>query len=86
MLLVYGEIGNTILEQQKLEGLGAKITDKLATDLLLEFTDFKGLSARNLNLCGLLLKPTQIFHIVQLCNKMLHNYKTQKYSLLHEVA
>lgn len=48
MLLVYWEIGNTILEQQELEGWGAKIIDKLAIDLLLEFPDFKGLSVRNL--------------------------------------
>jgi len=48
LLKIYWEIGNTILEQQKLEGWGAKIIDKLAVDLKIEFPDFKGLSVRNL--------------------------------------
>ncbi|MHB8259527.1 MAG: PDDEXK nuclease domain-containing protein [Bacteroidia bacterium] len=48
LLQLYWEIGNTILEQQKAEGWGAKIIDKLALDLKMEFSDFKGLSVRNL--------------------------------------
>ena len=48
LLKLYWEIGNTIVEQQKIEGWGAKIIDKLAIDLKIEFTDFKGLSVRNL--------------------------------------
>lgn len=48
LLRVYWEIGNTILEQQKIEGWGAKIIDRLANDLKSEFPDFKGLSVRNL--------------------------------------
>lgn len=48
LLKLYWEIGNTIIEQQKEEGWGAKIIDKLAADLKMEFPDFKGLSIRNL--------------------------------------
>ena len=48
LLAIYWEIGNTILEQQKIEGWGAKIIDNLSLDLKLEFPDFKGLSVRNL--------------------------------------
>lgn len=48
MLQVYWEIGQTILEQQKKLGWGAKIIDRLAADLKIEFEDMKGLSARNL--------------------------------------
>jgi len=48
LLKLYWEIGNTILELQKEEGWGAKIIDKLAIDLKMEFSDFKGLSVRNL--------------------------------------
>lgn len=48
LLKLYWEIGKTIIEQQKEEGWGAKIIDKLAFDLKKEFPDFKGLSVRNL--------------------------------------
>jgi predicted nuclease of restriction endonuclease-like (RecB) superfamily len=48
LLKLYWEIGNTILKLQKEEGWGAKIIDKLAIDLKMEFSDFKGLSVRNL--------------------------------------
>ncbi len=48
LLAVYWEIGNIILKQEKAEGWGTKVIDRLATDLKTEFPDFKGLSARNL--------------------------------------
>jgi predicted nuclease of restriction endonuclease-like (RecB) superfamily len=48
MLLLYWEIGNTISEQQKTEGWGTKVIDRLSVDLRTEFPDFKGLSVRNL--------------------------------------
>ena len=48
LLTTYWEIGKTILEQQKKAGWGAKIIDRLAVDLKMEFPDFKGLSVRNL--------------------------------------
>ena len=49
LLSLYWEIGNTISQRQKLEGWGAKVVEKLAKDLKLEFPDFKGLSFRNLH-------------------------------------
>lgn len=49
LLKVYWEIGNTILVQQHEQGWGAKIIDRLASDLRLEFPDFKGFSPRNLS-------------------------------------
>ena len=48
LLQVYWEIGQTILEQQKKLGWGAKIIDRLAADLKMEFEDMRGLSVRNL--------------------------------------
>jgi predicted nuclease of restriction endonuclease-like (RecB) superfamily len=48
LLKLYWDIGKIILEQQKIEGWGAKIIDTLARDLKMEFPDFKGLSIRNL--------------------------------------
>lgn len=48
LLLIYWEVGNTILEQQKEEGWGAKIIDSLANDLRIEFPDMTGFSVRNL--------------------------------------
>jgi predicted nuclease of restriction endonuclease-like (RecB) superfamily len=45
---LYWRIGNEILERQEREGWGAKIIDRLATDLRQEFHAMKGLSARNL--------------------------------------
>ena len=48
LITVYWEIGSTIIQQQKDKGWGAKIIDKLAGDLKLEFPDMKGFSIRNL--------------------------------------
>ena len=48
LLLVYWEIGNTILQQQTEEGWGTKVIDRLAVDLKTEFPEMKGLSPRNL--------------------------------------
>src|SRR6218665_3940393 len=48
LLQLYWEIGTTILNEEKSAGWGAKIVDKLAKDLRLEFSDMKGLSTRNL--------------------------------------
>lgn len=48
MLSLYWLIGKTILEQQSTEGWGAKIIDRLAADLKIEFPEMTGLSVRNL--------------------------------------
>lgn len=48
MLLVYWQLGRSILISQQQEGWGAKIIDRLSADLKKEFPAIKGLSPRNL--------------------------------------
>ena len=48
MLLLYWEIGKTILGRQEQEGWGAKIIDNLSHDLSTSFPEMKGFSTRNL--------------------------------------
>ena len=48
MVLLYWDIGNGILEQQKQQGWGAKVIDRLSFDLKTSFPDMGGLSPRNL--------------------------------------
>jgi len=48
MVLLYWEIGNEILLRQKNEGWGAKIIERLSTDLRRSFPEMKGFSSRNL--------------------------------------
>ena len=48
MVLLYWDIGHGILNKQKTAGWGAKIIDRLATDLRAAFPEMKGFSPRNL--------------------------------------
>ena len=48
MVLVYWDIGRTILEKQQQQGWGAKIIDRLSHDLKSAFPDMSGFSPRNL--------------------------------------
>jgi predicted nuclease of restriction endonuclease-like (RecB) superfamily len=48
MVLLYWDIGRSILEQQAELGWGAKVIDRLATDLRSAFPHMKGFSPRNL--------------------------------------
>lgn len=48
MILLYWEIGNEVLINQKREGWGTKIIELLSKDLKKEFPDSKGFSERNL--------------------------------------
>lgn len=48
MVLLYWDIGRTILDRQEQEGWGAKVIDRLLADLRREFPDMQGLSPRNL--------------------------------------
>ena len=43
MICLYWQIGNQILERQKVEGWGAGVIDKLSKDLRSEFPEMKGL-------------------------------------------
>lgn len=48
MILLYWEIGRSILQRQQSEGWGAKIIDRLSHDLKTAFPDMSGFSPRNL--------------------------------------
>jgi predicted nuclease of restriction endonuclease-like (RecB) superfamily len=48
MVLLYWDIGRTILERQDREGWGARVIDRLSTDLREAFPNMQGLSPRNL--------------------------------------
>lgn len=48
LILLYWDIGVTILEQQRKQGWGAKVIDRLSQDLRKSFPDMKGVSTRNL--------------------------------------
>lgn len=77
MLMVYWEIGNTILVQQRDEGWGAKVIDRLAADLKIEFPDFKGLSSRNLKYMRAFAEAYPQFIIVQQAVAQLQNTDIQ---------
>lgn len=64
LLKLYLDIGNTIPEQQKPEGWGAKVIDSLAIDLRSEFPDFKGLSVINLKYMRAFAEAYPEFEIV----------------------
>ena len=48
LVLLYWQIGRDILKRQEQEGWGAKVIEKLAKDLKVEFPEMKGFSSRNL--------------------------------------
>ncbi len=49
LILLYWQIGQEILQRQQAEGWGAKVIERLARDLKIEFPDMTGFSPRNLN-------------------------------------
>jgi predicted nuclease of restriction endonuclease-like (RecB) superfamily len=48
LVLLYHQIGQRILEQQRRLGWGAKVVEQLSKDLRIEFPDMQGLSRTNL--------------------------------------
>jgi predicted nuclease of restriction endonuclease-like (RecB) superfamily len=46
--LLYWQIGRDILQRQQQQGWGAKVINRLATDLQQAFPEIKGFSLRNL--------------------------------------
>lgn len=48
MVLLYWDIGRSILEKQSAQGWGAQVIDRLAADLREAFPEMKGFSPRNL--------------------------------------
>lgn len=49
LIRLYWEIGREILEREQREGWGARVIDRLATDLRREFPEMTGLSRSNLH-------------------------------------
>ena len=49
LVLLYWEIGRQVLDSQKREGWGAKVIDRLASDLRQAFPEMAGFSRRNLH-------------------------------------
>ena len=48
LVLLYWSIGEDILQRQRAEGWGARVIDRLSSDLRRVFPEMKGLSARSL--------------------------------------
>src|SRR5437660_1468249 len=67
LVLLYWGIGKEILARQSQEGWGAKVIERLANDLHIEFPEMGGLSPRNLKY----MRPSP--RLGQLCNSLLHN-------------
>ena len=51
LILLYWRIGKDLVARQEQLGWGAKVIERLASDLRREFPDVRGLSARNLSTC-----------------------------------
>ncbi|WP_207955586.1 YhcG family protein [Segetibacter sp. 3557_3] len=64
-VLLYWQIGKTIIEQQQQASWGDKITKRLADDLKREFPDIKGFSLCNLNYMRQFASAHPDFTIVQ---------------------
>lgn len=47
LLIIYWKLGKAILDQQKQEGWGTKVINRLSEDLRVAFPDMKGISLRN---------------------------------------
>lgn len=65
MTLLYWDIGQRILEKQKIQGWGAKIIDRLSFDLCEQFPEMKGFSPRNLKYMRAFAAAWPNFEIVQ---------------------
>ncbi len=65
LVILYWEIGKTILERQNKEGWGAKVVQTLAKDLQDSFPQMKGLSDRNLKYMRKFAETYPDFLIVQ---------------------
>ena len=77
MVLLYWDMGKTILDRQSSEGWGARVIDRLSSDLRQAFPDMKGLSSRNLEYMRAFAAawPTG-----QLCKRLLHKFPGIKIS------
>ncbi len=67
LLLLYGQIGQSILERQRESGCGSKVIDQLAKDLAKAFPEMKGFSARNLRYMRTFAEAYPDEEVVQRC-------------------
>ena len=67
MILLYWDIGKSILEKQENEGWGAKVIDRMSVDLKKEFPAMKGFSPRNLKYMRKFAETWTDIKIVQRC-------------------
>lgn len=65
MIILYWEIGNSILQRQQNEGWGAKVIDRMSYDLKEAFPDMTGFSPRNLKYMRKFAEAWTDFEIVQ---------------------
>ncbi len=65
MIILYWKIGKSILEQQKKQGWGAKIIDRMSFDIKEEFPSLSGFSPRNLKYMRKFADAWPNFEIVQ---------------------
>ena len=71
MVLLYWQIGRDILQRQAKQGWGAKVIDRLATDLHHAFPDMTGFRRATSNTCG---HPPPLGPTSQLCSRLLHKF------------
>ncbi len=65
LIMLYWDIGKSILEKQNKAGWGAKVIDRLSSDLRKEFPDMRGFSPRNLKYMRAFAEAWQDRAIVQ---------------------
>ncbi len=65
MVVMYWNIGKSIVERQKSEGWGSKVIDRMSHDLKEEFPDMAGFSPRNLKYMKKFAEAWPDFEIVQ---------------------
>ena len=76
MLILYWEIGHSILELQKKRGLGSKVIEFLAEDLADNFPNNTGFSVRNLKYMRTFAESYPQFPIMQVSLAQFDNSST----------
>jgi predicted nuclease of restriction endonuclease-like (RecB) superfamily len=86
LLGIYFEIGNVIHQQESAEGWGAKIVDKLSSDLNEEFPEMRGFSKRNLRYMRAFALAYPHFPFLQPPVAKLQNTENQNDTILQPLA
>lgn len=67
MIILYWEIGNAILQKQRNEGWGAKVIDRMSSDVKKAFPEMQGFSPRNLKYMRKFAEAWPNLELVQRC-------------------